>query len=90
MNKIKTQCLDCKRETNHGVVATKLYDTYFAYEYHRGKEYSIVQCLGCDQVSFLKTDHDYEAVYQTGYNDNEYEHERSFTNYYPDASEVLS
>lgn len=86
--KIQTQCLDCKRETNHEVVSTKLYDTPTPYEYRDGKEYSIVRCLGCDQVSFLKTYHDYEAMFQIEYED-EYEYAKFFTNYYPDASEVL-
>lgn len=88
IKKVRTQCLDCKRETNHEIVATKLYENFIPNEYYDGKEYSIVQCLGCDQVSFLKTYHDYEAIYPTGY-DNDYEHARSYTNYYPDASEVL-
>jgi len=89
ITKILTQCLDCKRETNHDVIATKLYETCIPFEYYNGKEYSIVQCRGCDQVSFLKTYHDYESTYPTGY-DDDYEHVRSYTNYYPDASEVLN
>ncbi|MFI8145845.1 DUF4145 domain-containing protein, partial [Acinetobacter sp. ABJ_C5_2] len=89
IKKILTQCLDCKRETNHEIIATKLYETYIPYEYHDGKEYSIVQCRGCDQVSFLKTYHDYESIYPTGYNDD-FEHVRSYTNYYPDASQILT
>lgn len=88
--KIKAECLDCKRQTNHQVIATKLHAPFSPHEYYDGKEYSIIQCLGCDQFSFLKTYHDYEARYPIDWDEEEYDHVRSYTNFYPDASEVLN
>lgn len=87
---IKAECLDCKRETNHLVIATKIHAPFYQHEYYDGKEYSIIQCLGCDQFSFLKTYHDYETRYPIDWEENEFDHVRTYTNFYPDASEVLN
>lgn len=86
--KIKAECLDCKRETNHIVIATKLVDNRTYDDYYEGKEYSIIRCLGCDEFSFLKTYHDYETRYDIDWDGN-YEYSKTYTNFYPDASETL-
>ncbi|BCX73988.1 DUF4145 domain-containing protein [Acinetobacter sp. Tol 5] len=93
-SKIKTQCIDCKRETNHLIVATKMYH-FKEHRYRYGKEYSIVQCLGCDHVSFLQIYHDYEISYPVeeiwtseGY-DYRYDYDKGFTNFYPDTKDVF-
>ncbi|MEO4109615.1 DUF4145 domain-containing protein [Acinetobacter pittii] len=89
LTRIKAECLDCKRETNHHVIATKLHAPFSPHEYYDGKEYSIIQCLGCDQFSFLKIYHDYETRYPIDWDEDEFDHVRTYTNFYPDASEVL-
>ncbi|MFW2173771.1 DUF4145 domain-containing protein [Acinetobacter guillouiae] len=94
IQKIKTQCFDCQRETNHLVIASKLYD-FESNNYRYGKEYSIVQCLGCDHTSFLQTFHDYEVrypveeIWTSEGMECKYDYDKGYTNFYPDAQEVL-
>lgn len=94
IKKIKTQCFDCQRETNHLVIASKMYH-FEINRYRYGKEYSIVQCLGCDHTSFLQVFHDYEIrypvkeIFTSDGVDYEYDYDKGYTNFYPDAQEVL-
>lgn len=95
IRKIKTQCIDCERETNHSIINTKMYH-FEENRYRYGKEYSVVQCLGCDHISFLQTFHDYEVSYPVeeiwtpdGGHDYRYDYDKGYTNFYPDAQEVF-
>lgn len=94
IQKIKTQCIDCQRETNHLIVASKMYH-FEENRYRYGKEYSITQCLGCDHISFLQTFHDYEISYPVEEimtpdgMDYKYDYDKSYTNFYPDAQEIF-
>ncbi|MCH4246472.1 MAG: hypothetical protein LKF82_01330 [Acinetobacter populi] len=85
---IWSQCLDCKRDTRHEVLASKTIAGPI-YDYRFSDEYRILQCLGCEQISFLKTFHDLEAVYPNDFDDG-YSHVEEHTNYYPNASSVIS
>lgn len=49
--RIKNECRVCKRETNHivKVIETKLYSSD---DFSYNDDYAIVQCMGCDSLSF--------------------------------------
>lgn len=71
---MKSFCQSCNNTTNHKILAHKSLDSRSIdpNEYHYGIEYYMLECLGCETVSFRKEDHDYEAYWQTA--EDEYEH----------------
>lgn len=92
--KFKSNCIDCDRETNHSLLGSHTL-TESEDEYHFDIQYSIIQCLGCDQISFLKVIHDYQTAFpvkqimtSNGY-DYEYDYDRITRNFYPNTEEVF-
>jgi hypothetical protein len=61
----KILCTNCKHETNHKVLYSLLlhgkeeFDEYSWYEWTN--EYQVIQCLGCDEISFRTTRSDSES-----------------------------
>ena len=55
---IKVQCNNCNSETNHKVAAEHktegIYDVNDDFEIHWGGKYQIIECLGCNSISFKK------------------------------------
>ena len=95
MDKIKNNCIDCNRFTNHSVLAShKIKDQNEHYDLLF--EYTVVQFLGCDHISFLKTIHDYgfaypiKEIWTANGREYEYDYDRTFTNFYPDGSIVFN
>jgi hypothetical protein len=70
--KLKNHCGICNRETNHDVIGihTVVGDSD---EYNYKLEHAVVKCCGCESVSFRKALHDYEAVFQTGEDEWDYD-----------------
>lgn len=58
---IKNYCTDCRRSTNHNVLAEKLESNHE--DYRLDFEFQIVECLGCNTKSFRKVVYDIEASY---------------------------
>ena len=69
---IKNDCSSCKRPTNHKVLARHTISSDSG-DYHCSDEFMLIQCLGCDRVSFRQEFHDYEVFWQTG--EDEWEHD---------------
>lgn len=65
---LKNYCNACDKQTNHSVIAEHSWrsdpDDYPYEEYHK-----LVKCLGCDNVSLRKEEHDIESAYQIDDND---------------------
>lgn len=59
---VKSFCSRCHYETNHGVLFSKTVD-YDPEEYHCSSVYRVVQCLGCENISFRSVFYDFEASY---------------------------
>jgi len=65
----KVLCAECKRPTNHEVILSAdidgredfAEDDWIAWDVH----YQIIQCQGCDSLSFRKTDSNSEDYYPT-------------------------
>ncbi len=55
-------CIDCYKPTNHAVIAFKEVDG--PDDYQETYFYSIVQCAGCDKVSYRTENVDYEQAIQ--------------------------
>jgi hypothetical protein len=71
-NPIRHPCSNCGIETNHIIVAfevTASSDPDYRYE----ERFMLVRCLGCGGISFRKEAHDFEAYYQVGENEWEYD-----------------
>jgi hypothetical protein len=63
---IKNYCQNCQRETNHAILYLKKVANDgedFDYEL----KYFVVECLGCELVSFRQEVHDYEITYPDDY-----------------------
>lgn len=60
MENIKAICLECKQETNHSVVQEHVQE-YANEEFYFQYTYQIIQCLGCEAVSFRKESFDRDA-----------------------------
>jgi hypothetical protein len=79
--KLLVACEKCKRQTNHKVLASAdlsgEHDLYNGDEYYWSSKYQIIQCLGCDSISFRKADENsIDAPIQIGpdeWEDNIYE-----------------
>jgi len=57
----RVACEECNRETNHQVIASvEESDNSPDYEYQSTHYWKIIQCKGCDTISFLKNYHDNE------------------------------
>lgn len=65
----KQHCQICRFETNHKTLCQHI-DANVD-EYHYSKEFSVVQCCGCDYTSFRAVFHDIESAYPIG--DGEWE-----------------
>jgi hypothetical protein len=66
--KLNVACAECNRKTKHVVLASVDQtgsDTH-AGRYHVswGISYQVIQCLGCETVSFRKASHDSESSYE--------------------------
>lgn len=70
--KVQTWCRGCKRQTNHSVLhcTQENYEDDNGYGFSATTHYQIVQCLGCDAVSFRKTYSD-DAMVGPDYEDFE-------------------
>lgn len=60
--KVKNYCSVCGHETHHEIVG-KHEESVDPNIYHCMTQHAVVQCRGCDTVSFRKTFHDYENVF---------------------------
>lgn len=63
----KTGCKSCQKITNHRVLKKHTEYPPEEYDYHAKMEYKIIQCLGCDNISFRYEFHDYEDIYHPEY-----------------------
>lgn len=65
---LKNYCNYCDKHTNHEVIAQHSYhsdpDDYNFAVYHK-----LVKCLGCDNISLRKEEHDIESAYQIDNNE---------------------
>lgn len=75
---IKNDCNSCTRPTNHKVLAKHTISSD-SEDYHCSDEFMLIQCLGCDKVSFREEFHDYEVFWQTG--EDEWEHDITVHSY---------
>lgn len=60
--KIKSYCDECQGTTNHAILykkSEKSSDPDYMFE----RIYFVIECMGCEQVSFMQEDHDYEVSY---------------------------
>jgi hypothetical protein len=65
MEKLKVFCLNCKIETNHRVVGEHIQE-FSNEEFYFEYKYQIIECLGCEAISFRKESFDRDAYdYQT-------------------------
>ena len=69
---IWSQCRSCKRNTKHEVLGKKNRETHPDY-YHSEEIFYLIECNGCETISFRKEEHDFESMIQTGPDD--YEHD---------------
>jgi hypothetical protein len=56
---IKSYCSNCQNETNHEVLYTKEMNPDEFYTI----KYMTIQCMGCENISFSKEVHDFEAIF---------------------------
>jgi hypothetical protein len=66
MSKIKNYCEICLNQTNHSILYNKSVfsdDPEYQYEV----KYIVVECMGCERVSFRQENHDHEASYPDEY-----------------------
>lgn len=75
---IWSECNHCKRNTKHKILNKQSIQGDPA-EYHYEEIYMMIQCLGCENISFRKESHDYEAYYQISH--DEWEHDISIDIY---------
>ena len=68
---IWSDCRECKRSTKHTIIGTKEQRSDPDY-YNSKTAYLLIQCNGCETISFRKEFHDFEEYYQTG--PDEWEH----------------
>lgn len=77
---IKSYCRSCCNDNNHKVLFKEKINSN-SEEYHCATEYSTIQCLGCEAVSFREDFHDYEQSYPNEHDD--WEHTIIITTYPP-------
>jgi len=70
---IKSYCNVCQGQTNHSILFFKKLQSDNP-DYRTETKYFVVECMGCEAVTFRQEDHDYEATYPDE-NDN-WVHER--------------
>lgn len=88
--KIKVFCGDCKRPTNHAVISSADIkghedvdqDFWIEWDYH----YQIIQCQGCESISFRKTYSNSEDMVQVGSSLDDLDY-RLYENIYPQRSQ---
>lgn len=64
---IKSYCNSCQNETNHSVLSGKNLRSVDP-DYHFETFYYMIECCGCETVSFRSEGHDYETSYPDEYN----------------------
>ncbi|MCF7370886.1 DUF4145 domain-containing protein [Vibrio sp. J2-3(2022)] len=69
-----SRCRSCKRSTKHEVLGLKSKETDPDF-YHSETKYYLIECKGCETISFRQEEHDYESIVQVGPDD--YEHDVS-------------
>lgn len=55
---VDTYCHSCKQKTHHQILFSKEVTTGNDEEVYGSTEYCVVQCRGCDTISFLRMDYD--------------------------------
>lgn len=60
---MKHYCERCQSETNHKIIAEKNISDYELGVYTPDYKYFMLQCFGCEYVSFRKETHNYQAFY---------------------------
>ncbi|MDN0088301.1 DUF4145 domain-containing protein [Yersinia nurmii] len=75
--KVKNFCNECGQRTNHDVVGISSSRGNDDYDYL--SEHMLVQCRGCDTVSFSHVFHEFEAAYPIS--ESEWEVPKTVTNY---------
>jgi hypothetical protein len=62
---VRNYCIECKRYTNHEIKRTisKNHGHTHDGEAQFSIEYSIVECKGCEEISFRHVRYDLEGVY---------------------------
>lgn len=71
-NNLKNFCNRCQFETNHKV----LHDSQInsdPEDYHYSIHYMVVECAGCETISFREDFHDIEPAYPDEYNNWQYD-----------------
>ncbi|MFA0158652.1 DUF4145 domain-containing protein [Vibrio sp. 10N.261.46.A3] len=61
--KVHSTCIKCNQTNWHDVEGLHSEETHPDFDYHCKIEHMVVKCRGCENVSFLKRDHDYEISY---------------------------
>ena len=68
---VDVSCRKCRRSTKHSVLSDIQLNGNIDNDYSWVDEYQIVQCRGCETMSFRKTHENSEDFYQTGPDDLE-------------------
>lgn len=72
-NIIKADCSKCLLTTNHSILFLKSVEPPTDFHYWAETKYFVLQCAGCDNISFVKEFHDYENSFTNDFNESEYE-----------------
>lgn len=73
-NPIWSECQKCNRSTKHNILGQKNIENKEFY-YHHETKYYLLECNGCESISFRKEFYDYDSVYQVGPDEYEYDKE---------------
>jgi hypothetical protein len=76
---IKSGCTSCHKKTNHKILFLVLERPPKEAEYQAEAKYIVVQCCGCDNISFRYEFHDYENIFQIDI--DEWDHEKEIKLY---------
>lgn len=87
---IWSDCRSCKRNTKHTTLG-KVSQSTDPEIYHDETKYFLLECNGCETISFRKEYHDYESYYPISH--DEYEHDitvETFPHYIKDHNPIES
>lgn len=82
--KTKAYCRTCATQTHHRVITMKTVSPPEEVDYNCNMQHMLIECMGCDEVSYLYEFHDFESYYEGGYGSDGYNIDRK---QYPRAIE---
>lgn len=81
---VSVTCRECKRPTKHLILSDITYSNHENINYQWIDEYQIIECQGCETISFRKTHENSEDQRYTSDGDIEY---TLYTDIYPNPEE---